>query len=138
MSGDTSGTFVAVTRWSASNTWANGSISSQITGRVSRANISHYGNSGGENSSEDSKYTIDFAHTHSVTASGTVSVTTNPTFTGTSHDHTFTGTAVTSGAESQNHTHSVTASGSNSSEGGGQAHENMPPYIVKYCWERTA
>jgi len=40
--------------------------------------------------------------------------------------------------ESQNHTHSVTASGTNSSTGGGQAHENMPPYIVKYCWERTA
>lgn len=36
------------------------------------------------------------------------------------------------------HTHSVTASGTNSSTGGGQAHDNMPPYIVKYCWERTA
>lgn len=22
--------------------------------------------------------------------------------------------------------------------GGGQSHENMPPYVVKYCWERTA
>ena len=31
-----------------------------------------------------------------------------------------------------NHSHSI------SSEGGGQAHENMPPYIVKFCWERTA
>lgn len=84
------------------------------------------------------KISIDVSHTHSVTASGTISVTTNPTFTGTSHAHTFTGSAVTSGAESQNHTHSVTASGSNSSTGGGQAHNNMPPYIVKYCWERTA
>ena len=24
------------------------------------------------------------------------------------------------------------------SNGGGQAHNNMPPYIVKFCWERTA
>lgn len=36
------------------------------------------------------------------------------------------------------HTHSFTAKGSNSPTGGGQAHENMPPYVVKYCWERTA
>ena len=36
------------------------------------------------------------------------------------------------------HTHSVTASGTNLSTGGGQAHDNMPPYVVKYCWERTA
>jgi microcystin-dependent protein len=25
-----------------------------------------------------------------------------------------------------------------SSTGSGNAHENMPPYVVKYCWERTA
>ena len=68
-------------------------------------------------------------HTHSVTAEGTVSVTTNPTFTG---------SAVTSGAESQNHTHSVTASGTNANSGGGGAHNNMPPYVVKYCWQRIA
>ena len=70
------------------------------------------------------------AHTHTVTASGTVQ----------NHSHTMA------------HTHTVTASGTISSTqptftgtigitentGGGQAHDNMPPYIVKYCWERTA
>lgn len=25
-----------------------------------------------------------------------------------------------------------------SAEGGNQAHENMPPYVVKYCWERVS
>ena len=30
------------------------------------------------------------------------------------------------------HSHSISA------EGNGIAHENMPPYIAKYCWERTA
>lgn len=68
-------------------------------------------------------------HTHSVTASGSISVTANPTFTGTSHDHTFTGTAVTSTA---------TGGPSGATSGQASAHENMPPYIVKYCWERTA
>lgn len=84
---------------------------------------------------------IDVAHRHQVTLSGN-------TGKGSAHSHTayFTGTAgtttsqstTTSDGESQNHTHSVTASGTNSSTGGGQAHDNMPPYIVKYCWERTA
>ena len=79
-------------------------------------------------------FSMDLSHRHSLTPNGSVSVTTNPTFTG---------SAVTSGAGSSHshtmaHTHSVTASGTNSSTGGGQAHDNMPPYIVKYCWERTA
>ena len=30
------------------------------------------------------------------------------------------------------HTHSI------NSAGGSGAHNNMPPYIVKYCWERTS
>ena len=34
------------------------------------------------------------------------------------------------------HTHDV--SGTNSEVGSGDAHNNMPPYICKYCWERTA
>jgi microcystin-dependent protein len=62
-----------------------------------------------------------------------------------SHTHTTnsltnaSGTAITNtGGESQNHTHSVTASGTNANTGGGGAHDNMPPYIIKYCWERTA
>ena len=29
-------------------------------------------------------------------------------------------------------------SGSTSSVGSGTAHDNMPPYVVYYCWERTA
>ena len=136
-------------------------------------------------------------HTHSVTASGTVSVKTNPTFSGTSvntgnqsgdhthqvtaagtvssHDHsftpagsvsssftgsagntaevqpaftgtagttggtapTFTGTAGTTGGTAPGATFTGTASNTGDT-GGGQAHNNMPPYIIKYCWERTA
>jgi hypothetical protein len=32
----------------------------------------------------------------------------------------------------QNHSHTISSVGNNI------PHENMPPYIVKYCWERTA
>ena len=60
------------------------------------------------------------------------------------------GTAITNtGAESQNHTHSVTASGTvqnhshtlpanTGTNGSGSSFSILPPYIVKYCWERTA
>lgn len=77
--------------------------------------------------------TASHSHTHAAYFTGTKSSTTSQSTT-------------TSGSESQNHTHSVTASGTNSYTGGpsgataGQAsaHDNMPPYVVKYCWERTA
>lgn len=55
-------------------------------------------------------------HTHSVTASGTVQ----------NHSH------------DMKHTHSVTAAGSVGYTGSGTAVNKMPPYTVKYCWERVS
>ena len=86
------------------------------------------------------KLNVDVTHTHSVTAAGTVAVTTNPSFTGSAvtsgqatgntanTQPTFTGSAVTS----------EQATGNTSSTGGGGSHENMPPYKVYYCWERVS
>lgn len=48
------------------------------------------------------------------------------------HYHTFSGT--TGGASAYTHKHSFTTN----PLGQNEAHNNMPPYIVKYCWERTA
>lgn len=82
----------------------------------------------------DVSHTHDFSHTH-----GTNSVA----------DHTHSwgnwsgGSKTTDGsadrtstdnASAYSHTHGFTSGYT----GGGQAHDNMPPYVVKYCWERTA
>lgn len=39
---------------------------------------------------------------------------------------------------SVNWSHSHTVNGGGNGTANGNAHENMPPYIVKFCWERTA
>jgi len=75
-------------------------------------------------------------HTHSVTAAGTISVTTNPTFTGSEHSHSYTpaGTVSNHSHGLNSHTHSVTAAGTVSSHshgvgtiatgsGGGHSHQ---------------
>lgn len=112
MSDRATGSFVAVTRWTTSTSWGNSSITSHISGNVSRSEISHYGNTGGELASgTDSKYTINVAHTHNFTAKGSIS----------GGEYSFTGTEDTTSAT-----------------GSGTAFSNMPPYEGKYCWERVA
>lgn len=111
--------------------------SSAPTGNISRS--STFTSNGYEGTTEEDRatYTINVAHTHSVTASGYL------------YGKTDNSTAFDSGTESQTHTHSVTASGTVSShshtlpantgsKGDGTAFSIMPPYVVKYCWQRTA
>ena len=65
------------------------------------------------------------AHSHTVTTNAS---TTSAGDTASSHTHTM-------GKHTHslsNHTHTI------SNEGNNGGHNNMPPYIVYYCWERTA
>ena len=74
----------------------------------------------------------DGKHAHSFTPTGSISVTTNPSFSG---------TAGTTGSTTQGGTVASTFTGtssSTSSVGSATAINILPPYIVKYCWERTA
>ncbi len=58
-----------------------------------------------------------------------------------SHSHTLSGNTSTPSSNTSgsgtSHSHGV-GTLANSSTGGDGAHNNMPPYINKYCWERTA
>ena len=60
---------------------------------------------------------------------------TQPTFTGDAHNHTFTGTASTTDSATPTFTGS---SGTTESNGSGTSFSILPPYVVKYCFERTA
>ncbi len=93
----------------------------------------------------------DGKHAHSFTPAGSISVTTNPSFSGTAGTtgsttqggtvaSTFTGTQQTVSA-TQDGIVASTFTGtslSTSSVGSATAINILPPYIVKYCWERTA
>ena len=91
------------------------------------------------------RYTIDLSHTHSFSgttgAAGTGNTgATTPSFTGTAGNTgattpSFTGTAGNTGATTPSFTGTA---GNTSSSGSGSSFSILPPYVVKYCWERTA
>lgn len=74
----------------------------------------------------------DGKHAHSFTPAGSISVTTNPSFSG---------IAGTTGSTTQGGTVSSSFTGNSGNTGvvgSGSSISIMPPYVVKYCWERTA
>lgn len=115
-------------------------------------------NSGGINRAGGStamkRYSPSSLFTISITTTLSGNVTsTQPTFTGTAATlkatqggsisggaYKFTGTAATlkatAGGTVSSHTHTLPAN--TGSNGSGSAVDKMPPYVVKYCWERTA
>lgn len=92
-------------------------------------------NTYGSNSYSDTGY-IQSAGSHTHTVSGTTGANSGNTASTTSTGS-FTGTAGTTGGTTSTGSFTGTA-GTTGSKGSGQAVSIMPPYVVKYCWERTA
>lgn len=96
-----------------------------ITGDTASVQPAFTGTDGNTGYALNDSSTAFSTNTTSVTPAGWINGKTNA---GTSHSHGV-GTLANS---------STTATGSNSSTGGGAAHDNMPPYRCAYCWQRTA
>ena len=96
--------------------YANGNIQIDTT----KQRMLHQRPDDGYTASNELYYSIDVSHTHTYSGSGTTGGSSNNT-TSTTSTGNFKGTAGTTG-----------------SNGEGTGFSILPPYIVKYCWERTA
>ena len=76
--------------------------------------------------------TFSLSHGHSITGSTADS---SELTSGTATGSTANSTAFDSGSTTPTFTGTA---GTTDAKGGGGSHENMPPYIVKYCWERVS
>lgn len=81
-------------------------------------------------SNDNTSLYMDISHTHNMEHRHQVTLSGNTSRESGSHTHNMDHKHDTNDAG--DHTHTI------NSRGGGLAHNNMPPYIVKYCWERTA
>ena len=118
--------------------------SRDINGCFSMTNKSSGKTDGDHGHDTCASITIDVSHTHKISGSTlqpTPSDSGSTTATATSS---FTGTTDATGGSSENTT-SVTSSGlftgsagTTGSNGSGTSFSILPPYVVKYCWERTA
>ena len=125
----TNGSFSAANSTSQSGAMAiNGSgFTGALKLNVAHTHTAYFTGTAGTTTSQSANVTTD--QSASTTSQATGNTANSTAFDSGSTQPTFTGTAATLKA---------TAGGTNGDTGGGQSHNNMPPYLVKYCWERTA
>ena len=115
-------------------------LHSKATGNMSVSKgAAGWGGGHNEEFPENVLLTIDVKHTHSISG------TTEAAGTGDTGDTapSFSGTAGNTGAAGTGNTGETAPSftgtaGNTSSSGSGSSFSILPPYVVKYCWERTA
>ena len=115
-------------------------LHSKATGNMSVSKgAAGWGGGHNEEFPENVLLTIDVKHTHSISG------TTEAAGTGDTGDTapSFSGTAGNTGAAGTGNTGETAPSftgteGKTSSSGSGSSFSILPPYVVKYCWERTA
>ena len=102
-------------------------------GIVSTANSTYGGNYATvvNDSALFTKISFDVAHRHQIDLSGNTGQASGNTANESAHTH-----KVTASGTVQKHSHTLPAN--TGSSGSGTAVDKMPPYLVKYCWERTA
>ena len=119
---------------------------SKATGNMSVSKgTTGWGGGHDEDLPENVLLTINVQHTHSISGTTEEAGTGNtgetaPSFTGTAGTTgettpTFSGTAGTTGTATPSFTGTAGTTGAN---GSGSSFSILPPYVVKYCWERTA
>ena len=149
-----SGTTDGMSDNSTGSVWNNDSADGIFNGSQMRSNGNiklsgsvHWAGGNVEYTDQQNRLDIDVSHTHNFSWSGTTTSQSTSTTGSASGDTasatpSFTGDQGTTGAASGN-TDSSTPTftgdqGTTSSDGSGTAFNILPPYIVKYCWERTA
>ena len=123
---DDAGNYWCITGQTSDNPWDGSDDTSVVNMQTKKtAGYARYANWGAKRNNSYKRAIIEAAgsHTHTGTTGGASASNTGAA------TPTFTGKAGTTGAA---------GTGNTGATGGGSSHNNMPPYIVKYCWERTA
>lgn len=130
----------------AGDSYAQGATGGSATVTLTTAQLPAHSHSGSAQSngghSHGASSNNTGGHSHSIATKGDYGG--QPSYNAGTSGTEYSGTVNTNSAGSHSHTITVNSAGAHThnltinNTGSGQAHENMPPYVTYYCWERTA